>query len=107
MSSVSTTTLCGRRVSRMARDELIGTDGDGLYYHLSQLSQLSRMDEEGVTPVTGVTADIEGTNGRNPCFGDEGYLDFIAAVHRAGHITTGEALQRERIHKGVLKAQGE
>jgi hypothetical protein len=47
-------------VSRMARDEQIATDGDGLYYHLSQLSHLSLVEESGVTPVTGVTGDTEG-----------------------------------------------
>jgi Protein of unknown function (DUF3631) len=58
-----------------------------------------------VTGVTNVTSGSPGqaggnassasnayhTNGRNPCFGDEGYLGFIAAAHRAGHITTEEA----------------
>jgi hypothetical protein len=44
-------------VSRMARDEQIATDGDGLYYHLSQQSHLSLVEESPVTPVTGVTGD--------------------------------------------------
>jgi hypothetical protein len=44
----------------------------------------------------------ESTNGRNPSFGDDGYLDYVAAVHRNGHITTGEALELERLHELIL-----
>jgi hypothetical protein len=100
-------------VSRMARDEQIATDGDGLYYHLSQQSHLSHGEESGVTPVTGVTGDTEGqgalesTNDRVPTFGDVAYLDYIATVHRNGHLTTDEALELEQWHKRVLEAGGE
>ncbi len=31
-------------------------------------------------------------------------LDFILAAHRAGHITTAEALEREQTHKLIEKA---
>jgi AAA domain len=48
-----------------------------------------------------------GKNGRNPSFGDSGYLDYVASVHRVGHITTAEALQLERVHKLILGAGGE
>jgi Helix-turn-helix domain len=34
--------------------------------------------------------------------GDGDFLDFIAAGHRAGQITTGEALNREQLHRLVL-----
>jgi hypothetical protein len=90
-------------VSRMARDEQIGSDGQGSYYHLSQPSPLSR-EAEGVTPVTGVTAAGKSTNGR-PLPGDEDFLEAIAAAHRAGHITTAEALDQERTHKLVERAR--
>jgi hypothetical protein len=98
-------------VSRMARDEQIATDGDGLYYHLSQQSHLSLVERSGVTPVTGVTGDTEeqGTfgskNGRKPTFGDDDYLDYVATVHRNGHVTTSEALDLERWHKLVARAR--
>lgn len=35
---------------------------------------------------------------------DDGFLDFILAAHRAGHITTAEALEREQAHKLIQKA---
>jgi hypothetical protein len=35
---------------------------------------------------------------------DDGFLDFILAAHRAGHITTAEALEREQTHKLIQKA---
>jgi hypothetical protein len=41
----------------------------------------------------------------NPFPGDDGFLDCIAAVHLRGHITTGEALEREQTHKLVLRAR--
>jgi Protein of unknown function (DUF3631) len=47
----------------------------------------------------------ESENGHNPCFGDEGYLDFILAAYRAGHIIDAEALGLERVHKLVLEVQ--
>jgi hypothetical protein len=42
-------------------------------------------------------------NGRFPLPGAEGLLEAIAAAHRAGHITTGEALARERVNELVLQ----
>jgi hypothetical protein len=42
---------------------------------------------------------------RTLTFGDPGYLGYVATVHRDGHITTGEALQCERMHKLVLEWQ--
>jgi hypothetical protein len=47
------------------------------------------------------------TNGRVPSFADTGYLDYVAAVHRNGHITTGEALELKRLHDLVSEAGGE
>lgn len=45
-------------------------------------------------------------NGRStPLPGDEDFLDFVVAVHHAGQITTGEALDRERTHKLVERAR--
>jgi putative DNA primase/helicase len=76
----------------------------------------------GVTSVTNVTSESPSQaernasnacnagdtgNGRNPIFGDVGYLDYVADVHRNGHITTREALQLERVHNAVLEAGGE
>jgi hypothetical protein len=37
--------------------------------------------------------------------GDDDFLEAIAAAHLAGHITTGEALDRERTHKLVMEAR--
>ena len=70
----------------------------------------------GVTGVTGDTVlsptDAERNasnagNGRHavvsvPLPGDDGYLDRVAAAHRDGHITTGEALELEWVHRFVL-----
>jgi Protein of unknown function (DUF3631) len=47
----------------------------------------------------------ESTNGLYPVPGDDDFLDFIAAAHVAGHITTAEALDRERTHKLVMGAR--
>jgi hypothetical protein len=38
------------------------------------------------------------SNGRVPTFGDVDYLDYVLACVAANHITTGEALELERIH---------
>jgi Protein of unknown function (DUF3631) len=48
------------------------------------------------------------TNGREqpPFPGDDDFLDYIAAVHRNGHITTAEALEREGVHALILRARG-
>jgi hypothetical protein len=35
---------------------------------------------------------------RAPVPGDDGFLAFVAAAYRAGHITTTEALEREAVH---------
>jgi hypothetical protein len=40
-----------------------------------------------------------------PLPGDDGFLDFIAAAVHAGHIDTGEALEREQTHKLVRRAR--
>jgi hypothetical protein len=56
-------------------------------------------------PVVPVLRGGNGGNGRIPLPGDDDFLDFIAAVHLAGHITTAEALDREKTHKLVLEAR--
>jgi hypothetical protein len=33
--------------------------------------------------------------------GDDGFLEHIAAAHQADHITTAEALEREKVHRLV------
>jgi hypothetical protein len=70
----------------------------------------------GVTSVTGVTTQSPseaGRNARNACNawgtgdanvrsplpGDDSFLDWIAAGHRDGWITTEEALEREQMHE--------
>jgi len=40
-------------------------------------------------------------NGRIPLLGDPDYLDFVAARHSEGHLTTAEALEREQLHRRV------
>jgi hypothetical protein len=42
---------------------------------------------------------------RVPLPGDADFLDFIATAHRNGHVTTAEALERERHHKLVERAR--
>jgi Protein of unknown function (DUF3631) len=72
----------------------------------------------GVTGVTGVTSKSTsqaGCNARNACNasgtgegplpGDGDFLDFIAAGHRDGRITTEEALARGRVHELVERAK--
>jgi uncharacterized protein DUF3631 len=54
----------------------------------------------GLGDVTPVTAKQGGTR---PLPGDDGFLDYIATVHLAGHVTTSEALERERHHDLVLR----
>jgi len=74
----------------------------------------------GVTGVTGVTsrsaphaasnasnagnAQLAVGRGAVPLLGDLDYLDFVAARHREGHLTTGEALEQERLHRLVAEA---
>jgi hypothetical protein len=52
-----------------------------------------------VALVADVADTRESTNGRVPLPGDADFLDFILAAHRAGHVTTAEALEREQAHK--------
>jgi Protein of unknown function (DUF3631) len=61
----------------------------------------------GQTDVPVVPVEIRGNGGkgRNPLPGDDDFLEAIAAAHLAGHITTGEALDRERTHKLVMEAR--
>jgi hypothetical protein len=40
-----------------------------------------------------------------PTFGDPDYLVYVAEVHRNGHLTTGEALELERLHDLIEKAR--
>jgi hypothetical protein len=44
-------------------------------------------------------------NGHAPFPGDDDFLDHVAGAHGAGHITTGEALEREQSHRLVLRAR--
>ena len=37
--------------------------------------------------------------------GDDDFLDYIATVHQAGHITTDEALMRESIHAFITRGR--
>ena len=46
-------------------------------------------------------APLENPAPCSPFPGDEDFLDFIAAAVHAGHITTGEALEREQVHRRV------
>ena len=39
--------------------------------------------------------------------GDDDFLVYVAAVHRAGHIITAEALERESLHKLIERSRGE
>ena len=70
----------------------------------------------GVTSVTSVTsqsasgAECNACNACNasgaverPLPGDEDFLDYIATVHHAGHVTTAEALERQRVHEFVSR----
>jgi hypothetical protein len=41
----------------------------------------------------------------SPLPGDDDFLGWIAAGHRDGWITTEEALERERTHELVLRAE--
>jgi hypothetical protein len=49
-------------------------------------------------------SDVTDVTDRTPIPGDEGFLEYIADVHAAGWITTGEALGRERLHKLIVRA---
>jgi hypothetical protein len=49
--------------------------------------------------------DVARVDGRTtPLPRDAGFLDFILAAHRAGHVTTAEALEREQTHQLVIAA---
>jgi Protein of unknown function (DUF3631) len=50
-------------------------------------------------------AILPGTNGSAPLPGDDDFLDYIAVAVHAGHITTDEALERERVHVLVTPPQ--
>jgi hypothetical protein len=72
----------------------------------------------GVTGVTSVTskstsqaegnasnASGAGDGSGIPIPGDDGFLDHIAATHHAGHVTTTEALECERVNQLVQRAR--
>ncbi len=52
---------------------------------------------------SGPVQGTNGANGRIPLPGDDNFLDHVVAAHRAGHLTNGEALEREREHLLVLQ----
>jgi hypothetical protein len=94
------------------------TDGDaGKPAWLSQCDGVTAENAKGATQVVFDADEVErlaelareatSEDGkrRAPLPGGRGFLDFIAAVHRAGHITTGEALEREQTHRLVLRAR--
>ena len=70
----------------------------------------------GVTSVTAVTSRSTAQTAGNasnasnashamglpPLPGDDDFLEHVAAAHRAGHLTTCEALERERLHLFIL-----
>lgn len=67
----------------------------------------SRMaPEAGPTTPTAPTASGDGERADRPfpLLGDLDYLDFIAARHRDGHLTTAEALGQERLHRMIVEA---
>jgi hypothetical protein len=55
-------------------------------------------------PTAPTTPTAQGA-GQRPLPGDDGFLDYIASVHGAGVITTGEALEREGLHALILRAR--
>jgi AAA domain len=90
---------------RMANDgQLTATNGK---YSVSPQMPVTGVTEKpsGLQSYSGYSAP-EGQEGRRriPIVGDDGYLNFVEAAHRNGHITTGEALERKRLHDLVLKA---
>jgi hypothetical protein len=67
----------------------------------------SRMAPEAMpTAPTAPTASGDGERADRPflLLGDLGYLDFAAARHHEGHLTTSEALEQERLHRLVAEA---
>lgn len=48
-----------------------------------------------------LTGQKESTTGPLP--GDRDFLEFIASAHSAGHVTTAEALERQRVHEFVSR----
>jgi AAA domain-containing protein len=60
---------------------------------------------KGVSPRVVAPNVAPSQNGRTPLPGDDDFLDYIAAVHLARHITTGEALEREQSHALRLRAR--
>jgi putative DNA primase/helicase len=58
----------------------------------------SRQGSSGVKRIVAPTS-----NGRGRVVpGDDGFLDLVTKTHQAGHLTTAEALERERVHLLVL-----
>jgi hypothetical protein len=55
-------------------------------------------------PTTPTAPTAPGDGERPPLLGDLDYLDFVAARHREGHLTTAEALEQERLHRLVTEA---
>jgi hypothetical protein len=58
---------------------------------------------EAPTGPTAPTAleDGEDADRQFPRLGELDYLNFVAARHREGHLTTAEALQQERLHRQI------
>jgi hypothetical protein len=54
-----------------------------------------------------VLAGRTGEASKTPTFGDGGYLDCVTRCVWDGHITTGEALELEELHKLVLRGRPE
>jgi hypothetical protein len=53
---------------------------------------------------TAPTAPTDSGDGeRPPLLGDLDHLDFVAARHREGHLTTAEALEQERLHRQISR----
>jgi DNA-binding Lrp family transcriptional regulator len=50
-----------------------------------------------------LTGQKETGASEKPLPGDRDFLAFIATAHKAGHVTTSEALERERHHDLVLR----
>jgi hypothetical protein len=113
--------ITAQALSRLLQPFLIKTmsvrvDGEVVRgYKLAQFSDAFHrvLGVTGVTAVTSNSASGAGCNAGNACNasdaverplpGDEDFLDYIATVHLAGHVTTSEALERERHHDLILR----
>ncbi len=71
-----------------------------------QPEQTEQPAPHGASDVPDVPCIRESTNGRTP-LDDGDFLDFILAAHRASHVTTAEALEREKTHMLMRKARPE